>query len=285
MPSVTADALRALAPEGSTATDGKRLFAIGGVAAPSGPTTERLGGADPATVAAGIARRRERLTHAPPGHIVIASADEPAFAMPAAAWAARSGDPVLFAGTGPPPVATLKTLHHYSGVPVYVLGPSSTISGRAFDLIRKVAPGAKRVEGADPVANSIAFARYVDGDFGWGLTDPGHGLVIANDARPLDAAAAAPLAATGIFGPLLVTSSATELPSELREYLLDLKPGYETDPTRAVFNHAWLLGDAGAISVAVQSQIDDLVELVKIGSRAGSAASPPSQPRGSTKKP
>ena len=36
-------------------------------------------------------------------------------------------------------------------------------------------------------------ARYRDGAFGWGIVDPGHGLVFARAGRPLDAAAAAPL--------------------------------------------------------------------------------------------
>ena len=31
--------------------------------------------------------------------------------------------------------------------------------------------------GPDPVTNAIAFARFTDGGFGWGVTDPGHGFV------------------------------------------------------------------------------------------------------------
>src|SRR5207253_9555957 len=135
-----------------------------------------------------------------------------------------SGDPVLFAGDGPPPVATLRTLHLYAGTPVYILGPPGAVSDRAFNLIKKVAPSAKRVAGTDPVANSIDFARYVDGDFGWNINDPGHGFVIASLARPLDAAAAAALSAGGTFGPMLLTPTAAAVPPELRSYLPDLKP-------------------------------------------------------------
>ena len=54
-------------------------------------------GADPAEVAAAVDRLRQRLAGTTPS-IALASSDEPAFAMPAAAWAARSGDPVLFVG-------------------------------------------------------------------------------------------------------------------------------------------------------------------------------------------
>ena len=37
---------------------------------------------------------------------MIAPSDEPGFAMPAAAWAARSGDPVLFSDADKLPQAT-----------------------------------------------------------------------------------------------------------------------------------------------------------------------------------
>jgi len=31
------------------------------------------------------------------------------------------------------------------------------------------------------------------------------------------------------------------LPKALREYMLDVKPGYTTDPTRAFYNHVWVI--------------------------------------------
>ncbi len=93
----------------------------------------------------------------------------------------------------------------------------------------------KRIGDEDPVSNSIAFARYTDGTFGWNITDPGHGLVIANATRPTDAGAAAPLSASGKWGPLLLTDNAETLPAPLEGYLLDIKPGYVDDPTRAVY--------------------------------------------------
>jgi hypothetical protein len=121
-----------------------------------------------------------------------------------------------------------------------------------------------RVSGKNPITNALVFARYTDGEFGWGIQDPGHGLVIANWHRPLDAAAAAPLSGSGQYGPLLLTDSAKILPRFVRGYLLDIQPGYQTDPSRGVYNHAWLIGDESAISVAVQAEIDDLTEIVRV---------------------
>jgi hypothetical protein len=102
-------------------------------------------------------------------------------------------------------------------------------------------------------------------------------LVLANADRPLDAAAAAPLSASGSWGPLLISDAAGGVPAQLRSYLLDLKPGYEDDPTRAVYNHAWLIGNTSALDVAFQAQVDELIALAPIrsGSGAPQLAPPP----------
>ena len=94
----------------------------------------------------------------------------------------------------------------------------------------------KRVAGKTAVDNAIAFARYSDGSFGWGVQDPGHGFVIANTTRPLDAAAGAALSASGKYGPLLLIDSRDRLPAPLENYLLDLQPGYRFDPVRGGHN-------------------------------------------------
>ncbi len=133
----------------------------------------------------------------------------------------------------------------------------------------------RAAEADDPVTNAIEFARYTDGTFGWNINDPGHGFVIANSTRPSDAGAAAPLSASGTWGPLLLTDQAEAPPPELEGYLLDLKPGYEDDPTRAVYNHIWVIGDEGAISVPFQVQVDEIAELAKVRSgRGGSVLGP-----------
>jgi ell wall binding domain 2 (CWB2) len=277
VPELTADAIEALAPAGSSETDDRQAFLIGAAGRPDGLSTLDVEGANPAELAAELARLRARLAGGDPQHVLIASADEPAFAMPAAAWAARSGDPVLFVGRNSAPAATLDALRGYEGAPVYVLGPESAISADAMGQIRKVAPDAQRVGADEPIASAIAFARYADGTFGWNINDPGHGLVLANADRPLDAAAAAPLSASGSWGPLLITDDAAGVPAQLRGYLLDLKPGYEDDPTRAVYNHAWLIGDTSALDVSFQAQVDELVALAPIRSGSGGAqlAPPP----------
>jgi ell wall binding domain 2 (CWB2) len=275
VPDFTAQALRALTPSGSAKTDGKQIFTIGSATAPGGLEARRISGANPAEIAAAIDELRQKLTGAQPQHVVLASSDQPAFAMPAAAWAARSGDPVLFVSKHAAPKPTLAALRRHKRVPVYVLGSPAVISDKTLAQVRKVAPGAQRIGAKDPVENAIAFARYASGSFGWDINDPGHGFVIASATRPLDAAAAAPLSASGDWGPLLITQDPEQVPGALGAYLLDVKPGYVDDPTRAVYNHVWLIGDQDAVSVGFQSQIDDLAEVVQVRSGTGGGLGPP----------
>ncbi|HSR95393.1 MAG TPA: cell wall-binding repeat-containing protein [Solirubrobacterales bacterium] len=265
VPEPTAEALDALDPQGSKATKGAQAFAVGAASAPSDLQTRRIGSAGGTDGAAAIAKLRDELLGGAPQHIVVAPAAQAAFAMPAAAWAARSGDPVLFADRDELPAPTAAALKRHPHTPVYVLGPSSAISSDVVRQIGKISDRVRRVSGEDPVANAIALARYRDGDFGWNVNDPGHGFVVAGAGDPLDAAAAAPLSASGTWGPLLLTDSADTLPAALRGYLLDVKPGYTTDPTRAFYNHVWVIGDQEAISVNEQAEIDELAELAKIG--------------------
>ncbi|MFN8162709.1 MAG: hypothetical protein U0R26_02560 [Solirubrobacterales bacterium] len=265
MPDPTSEALAALDPAGDSSTGGASSFAIGDVASRGGGKVTKVPAGEPAVEAAAIAKLRDRLFGAAPAHVLVAPSTRPEIAMPAAAWAARSGDPVLYSGTEKLPGPTAAALKRHSKVPVYVLGPSSAISSAVVREIAAIDGRVKRVSGEDPVSNAIAFARYGDGGFGWNVNDPGHGFVLARSDSPLDAAAAASLSASGTWGPLLLTDSAATLPAELRSYFLDVKPGYTTNPTRAFYNHVWVIGDQEAIDVNQQAEVNELAELARIG--------------------
>ncbi len=271
LPELTAGALGSLAPRGSAETQNRQVFVVGDAPAPEGARTARIEGAGAAEIAAEVALLRERLTDEEPEHLLIASSDDPEFAMPAAAWAARSGDPVLFAQRDSVPGATTEVLERYPDVPVYVLGGETVISAKAENQLAEASKSSVRraAEDAQPVAAAIEFARYVDGTFGWNINDPGHGFVVANGSRPADAGAAAALSGSGTWGPLLLTDDAGSLPADLEGYLLDLKPGYDDDPTRAVYNHIWIIGDEEAVSVDLQVEIDEIAEVAPVRSGTG----------------
>ncbi len=59
------------------------------------------------------------------------------------------------------------------------------------------------------------------------------------------------------------------MPKALEGFLLDTKPGYVDDPTRAIYNHVWVVGDDAAISVPFQVEVDRLTELSKVSEGTG----------------
>ena len=264
VPDATARTLEALRPIGSPLVRRAKVFRVGAAGAPDELRSERISGESPFVLAAAIDAVRSRATGRPSGSVIVAGAEDPRFAMPAAGWAAKSGDPVLFVRKNELPAQTRRAIIRHRRPRIYVLGPRAVVAGNVVRRLRRLGT-VTRIAGDDPVENAIAFARFSDGSFGWGARDPGHGLVIANWKRPLDAAAAAPLSSSGTYGPLLLTDSAERLPSALQNYLLDVQPGYQTDPVRGVYNHAWLMGDESAISADVQTQIDEMTEIVRVG--------------------
>jgi hypothetical protein len=262
LPPATEEALRTLAPTGAPQAGDAQVIRVGGAASPEGWRVTDVEGTDHTELARAIDKVRSTAAgRANTGRsVVIASADAPEYAMPAANWAAKSGDPVFWVSADGVPAATRDALAARARPRMYVLGPASVISDAVMKELESLGE-VRRVAGADPVQSAIAFARFSDGRFGWNAVDPGHGIVIASAQRPLDAPASAPLSAAGSYGPLLLVAEAAALPGPLQGYLLDIQPGYEVDPVRAVYNHGWLMGDEAAISVDVQARIDALLEV------------------------
>ena len=271
LPSVSQDTLDQLQPKGSDLAKDAQVIRIGDdVARPGGYRTAVVPGADAFKRAAAVDRFVSAARGKASAAVVLYSADSPAWAMPAASWAARSGDAALPVQKNSIPAPIRKALASHEGADVYLLGPPSVISKKVEDQLRsaKLARSVTRVSGATPVENAIAFARYEKGDFGWGIVVPGYNFAIASVDRPLDAAGAASLATRGVFAPLLLTDNADQLPRPLERYLLSVQPGYEADPAQAVYNRAWILGDDKAVSVEEQARIDATTELIPVQSNA-----------------
>jgi hypothetical protein len=276
LPAVTAQALDTMAPTGSGASDGAQVIRVGPVARIKGKRTIVIKGGGPYALAAAIDRFATAAAGSPSPDVVIASADDPQYAMPAAGWAAESGNPILFVSSSGVPAATRQALLAHQKPHIYVLGPSTVIPDSVLTQLRKFG-SVKRVAGSDPAANSVAFAAYRDppcvfgqpcahvpGSFGWALRSPGHGYVLINATHTLDAVAAAPLSASGSFGPQLLIQDPNTLPTSVLNYFLNYAtPGYTAEgPTAAVYNHGWVIGDESAISLTVQAEVDTLLEAV-----------------------
>jgi hypothetical protein len=271
LPAVSDDTLQRLDPKGSDLSKDAQIIRIGqGVARPDGFKTAVVQGEDPFERAAAIDRFVSAARGKPSADVVLYSADSPEWALPAASWAARSGDAALPVRRNSIPAPVRRALAGHEGANVFLLGPPSVISEAVERELRdrKLASSVNRIAARTPVENAIAFARYEKGDFGWGVVVPGYNFAVANLDRPLDVAAAASLATRGVFAPLLLTDDAEELPRPLEAYLLSVQPGYEDDPGQAVYNRAWILGDDKAISVDEQARIDATTELIPVQSNA-----------------
>ncbi|CAN5192196.1 cell wall-binding repeat-containing protein [soil metagenome] len=263
LPGPSQAALDRLRPEGAKAAGNAQIIRVGNVARPAGYTTTDLpaGNAFALTRAiSGLIRSaRPRAT----SKIIIASADDPSFAMPAAGYAAKTGDPILFVKKDEIPPETRAALAALKGLAkprIFILGPSKLISPEVTKQLKRFG-SVKRTGGQDPVTNAIEFARYRSGEFGWGVTNSGHGMVFTRAGRPLFAAAAAPLSGSGTYGPLLLLDDALRLPAPVQSQLLDTQPAFRTDPVAGVYNHGWIIGDTDSIPVSIQARIDALMEI------------------------
>jgi hypothetical protein len=272
LPEVSGAALEAMSPTGSAAVGGAQVIELGTTATLPGRYRSRRVAvpADDAAAAVAVERLLESAHGTRPRRVIVVASDAPrALQMPAAGLAAESSAPILFTTAGGVPAATSAALTRLRRPSIYLVGSQGIATTALRELARfgPVTPVAETGAAVPaPVENAIAVARFTDGAFGWGIKEPGHGLVFANAARPLDAPAAAPLSATGQYGPLLLLDSPSAVPAPLATYLGDIQPAYgrapQYQPVHGAYNHGWLIGDEGAISPATQAELDAMLEIV-----------------------
>jgi len=271
LPAVTRDTLERLDPGGSDLSKDAQVIRIGdGTARPSGFKTAVVQGDDAYERAAAVDRFFSAARGRPSTDVVLYAGEDAEWAMPAAAWAARSGDAALPVQRDSLPSPIRRALREHDRPNVYVLGPEQVVSDRVMNQLREgdLARSVRRIAGPNPVQNAIEFARFQRGDFGWGVVVPGYNFTVANTSRPLDAAAAASLATRGVFAPLLLTDRVDDLLRALEGYFLSVQPGYEDDPAQAVYNRVWVLGDDEAISIRAQARLDQISELIPVQANA-----------------
>ena len=283
LPQVSLEALEAMHPTGATALGGAQVISIATAAVvPASYRVRRVPGGAPALLAAQIAQLWSSAAGAaqPRRAIVLADSAPPALQMPLAGLAAESGAPILYASGAQLPAATESALSALHRPAIFTSAAEQIATGALGRLARLGSVAAIPAGGQNGITtaqlNSIEVARYTDGSFGWGVKEPGHGLVFANPSRPLDAPAAALLSASGQYGPLLLLEGAGAIGQPLSTYLTDLQPAYssapEFQPVRGVYNHGWLIGDEATISLATQAQIDSLLEISPRSQSSGEAS-------------
>ena len=194
-------------PIGAASLGGAQVIRIGTSAAlPDGLHSRSVASAgEPAATAAAVQKLFDVVHGGKPHQVIVVAADAPRWRMPAAAWPPRrSADPADRPGRRRGHCRRAQALRQT----VDLRGRDHAIgaNGRLPSCGASAPSPAPRCTGEDatPVGNAIAVARFADGSFGWGVREPGHGLVFVGATRPFDAPAAAILSATGDYAPLLL---------------------------------------------------------------------------------
>jgi hypothetical protein len=132
----------------------------------------------------------------------------------------------------------------------------------------------RRIAGPNPTQNAVEVSTFSDPatEWGWGITDPGHGFVIMNSHNEMNVAAATTLSSGAAYGPLLLNSNPNVVDRALRNYLLDEQSAYIDNPANAVYNRAWLLGDEAQLSPGIQATFDKLLAVTKLAPQGASGS-------------
>ena len=242
---------------------------------------EQIAGADAATIAAQLDERRAETTGSAFMNAVVVAADaDYRWALPAGAYAARTGTSILFVTHDdiPPPTAT--ALERRKGqAHMFVLGPDSAVSQKIFDRLKRYG-SVTRVEGRDYFTNAVRFAEFRDdfADFGWGRSAHGSrkwsgtNVILVNGDRWQDGVLAAHLAHRGKSGPLLF-SERDRLPAIVDIFLWRQRPVFANTPAEGPFNQIWVVGSFDRIAYGTQAWADYSQEIEQYMTLGDSAVS------------
>lgn len=205
------------------------------------------------------------LTNQLPTSLIIGSMDEEAktYTIPAGSWISHMDEPLLYVTSNEIPQATIEALEKRNGdANIYVLGSEKVVSEQVVQELNNYGM-VTRIAGNDPASLSIEFAKFKDPltNFGWGIQQPGHGLMIASTKEPELAITAAPFAHLGKHAPMIWLNEG-ELTEEWYTYFSLLKPTFEVEPTEGPYNHAYIVGTLELVSFLTQGIIDDSLEIV-----------------------
>jgi hypothetical protein len=186
--------------------------------------------------------------------IVIASARERDYALPAAAWSAYSGDTLALVERDEVPVATRRVIAQREKLTLerptmYVVGSEDVVSDAVVEELSAFGE-VKRVAGDSAVATAIALAKYRDPvtQFGWGFKRAPANVSLVNSRDWANAIGAFTFAARGPQAPLLLTNSAEAIPQPVLRYLRDMR--------RSRRSQGFVFGDRQSIGSAAFHQFD-----------------------------
>ncbi len=195
--------------------------------------------------------------------IVLVSAEEPAYVMPAAYAAARFQAAVVHVRDGAIPGAVQDALA-IAGEErlILVAAPERLIPDSALDGFRQFG-AVERIADENIYRHALTWSRDRFGDFWWGIDEriwnDGYYFAMANPETPAFAAAGLPMAYRGNYGPLLY-SPQDDLDPFTDQYLWRLSPDFFVSPADGPFMNVRVLGGPESIGYNAQARADLALE-------------------------
>ncbi|AKB81726.1 hypothetical protein MSBR3_1148 [Methanosarcina barkeri 3] len=196
--------------------------------------------------------------------IVIVSAKEPAYALPAAYTAAYFRVPVVPVEEGHIPQSLRNLLKKGEKKVILVAAPERLLSDallKEMEVFGKV----ERVADENVYKHALLWARSRWDNFGWGMVENYHfdgyyNFVLANPETPEFAAAGLPMAYQGNYGPLLYTQKG-DLNNYVDQYFWRLSPDYFVFPSDGPFMNVRVVGGPESVSYNAQARADLALEV------------------------
>ena len=237
-----------------------------GAANASNVTNITLPSGSSAEAAAAIATMGNGTDDISPNNVIIVSSENPQWALPAAAWSAYSGDPILYADSDGVPQATTDAIQELNASHAYVLAPESLVGEEALS---ELDVSWTRVAGRTPQQHAVEVAEYRDEsrEFGWGFTDR-TGMDIANPSKygfynymlvnpgQWEHGVASANLQWGKAGPILLMNPDGSLPVVTENHIWRTKPDYFVTPAEGAYNHLFVMGTQDAVSWVAQGRTD-----------------------------
>jgi len=261
LPDATRGELERLAVEAQAAGTRLEVVLAGGLPAGGdavlrllGADVRQLPGDDPVAVAGAL------LPNLPHDRIVFVDQARPEFALPALAWAAYSGDALLFVDKSSVPDATRDALLALDEPPqrLYVTVPDKSARSKVTKPLKKYGRAkVTRLHSGHVAGLAVRLATWSDQyGFGWGLpvADANQELLVAREEDDLQVIAALPLLRTSGAGPLLI-GGRDRLPTTTASYLWRASPTWRGGRP-GPFDHAWIIGDASRVGLRAQGDVE-----------------------------
>ncbi|ABW18616.1 cell wall-binding repeat-containing protein [Alkaliphilus oremlandii] len=198
-----------------------------------------------------------------PQNIMVVSGEDYREGLCACAYAAHSGDVILFTQKHQLNWYTRKVIQSTKNPNVFIIGSLNTISKNVEEEIRNLNVAfVDRISGITPYEVAVNFAKYKspNGKFGWGRNyRDGHAFTFTSIHIPHNSASSAVFGHLGKHAPILPVDQ-NKLPDAIMHYIESVKPTPKEEP-RPPFMHGWIIGNDNTISSKVQIEIEQALSI------------------------